>query len=224
MPSTRNSSNRSISLHKTIHAADALTNSYEEHKRYQYKVIEKDEVVCTYRIKFYLSSTFTNNLLEACMKLFELNMSELYSHSSWGLDLESKRQELSHDKARYLIVSEENRLKNVDTTMQQQQNNSHKIIGFAHFRFDVNCYNFPTDAVLYIYEIQVRKEHAGCGVGKRLMALMELMAKRSNVKKLMLTVFKDNTKAMGFYLNKLNYNFDVTSPRNEDYVILSKEI
>ena len=57
---------------------------------------------------------------------------------------------------------------------------------------------------------------------QRLMLLMELMAKRLKIKKLMLTVFKDNTKAMGFYLNKMNYDIDATSPRNKDFVFLSK--
>ena len=59
-----------------------------------------------FRIKFY-KSPLPSDLHDSCMSLFKDNMSKLYEASSWGLDLESKSEELRHESARFLIVTEE---------------------------------------------------------------------------------------------------------------------
>ena len=174
MPSTRSSTHRTLTLQRTIKIADALIHQFEELNINQLKIVKKGmegsniEVVYTYNTKFYTSSALTIQLFQECVKLFERNMTEFYLHSSWGLDLESKRKELSHVKARYLIVTEENGVEN------------NEIVAFAHFRFDLNCYEFPTEAVLYIYEIQVRKENSGCGIGKRLVFIFLIVQNPSS--------------------------------------------
>lgn len=148
--------------------------------------------------------------LQPCMQIFEDNMTELYQQSSWGLDLAEKREELMHKDARFLLVKAES-----------------KIIGFCHFRFDVNDDHEPTESVVYVYEIQVLRPYQRYGIGKRLMEIIHLVAKRAEMKKAMLTVFKKNTAAMNFY-KKLGYIADKISPNElgieEDYDILSNVI
>lgn len=64
------------------------------------------------------------------------------------------------------------------------------------------------------------------------MNIVELLALSSKMHKVMLTVFKTNKKAMGFYLNKMKYEVDESSPSNFegeenencDYEILSKSL
>jgi ribosomal protein S18 acetylase RimI-like enzyme len=82
-------------------------------------------------------------------------------------------------------------------------------------------------AALYVYELQVDQAHGRKGIGKRLMQLMELIARKQAMQWLMLTVIKANTNAMAFY-QKMKYTVDDTSPSmcyedaDECYEILSK--
>lgn len=53
--------------------------------------------------------------------LMERNMKKLYQESSWGWDEKAKQEELTEEKAWYLIATYEG-----------------KNIGFSHFRFDLD--------------------------------------------------------------------------------------
>lgn len=159
-----------------------------------------------------------DSILESCLALFQANMKEMYKQSSWGFNMEEKRQELSHMHARYLVVTR--RKEDNCTTIDQDQ-----VLAFTHFRFEVDDDDEPTQEVLYLYEIQIDPMVQRNGLGRRIMHLIELIAKEMNMKKVMLTVFKHNESAMRFY-ERLDYTIDVTSPsqfgENADYEILSK--
>lgn len=87
--------------------------------------------------------------------------------------------------------------------------------------------------VIYCYEIHLSERVRGKGVGKRLMGLLEEVGRKAEVEKAMLTVFKRNEKAVGFY-EGLGYVVDEVSPRPKklrggvakevDYLIMSKEL
>lgn len=158
----------------------------------------------------YLPSPLPADCLDPCMDLFRNNMADLYKSSNWGLDLDEKRQEMNHENARFLLV------------MDQED-----LVGFLHFRFDVNDDDEPTEEVLYIYELQISRNYTGMGIGRRLMAIMEVVALRTDMKKVMLTVFTANTAAYKFYTSRMNYAIDPISPSQHgeeaDYEILSKK-
>lgn len=73
----------------------------------------------------------------------------------------------------------------------------------------------------------------GMGVGGRLMGVLEEVGRRAGVEKAMLTVFRRNEGAVGFY-EGLGYGVDEYSPRPKklrngvvkevDYLILSKSL
>lgn len=158
----------------------------------------------------YYASPLPEPLLNSCMKLFEANMSNLYRNSAWGFNLEEKELEMRHADAKFLIALNEN-----------------KLVGFAHFRFESNDDDCPTEPVLYVYEIQVSRK--GCGLGRRLMSIMELVALKTKMRKVMLTVFLANEGAMSFYKDKMKYQIDESSPSqyvggSADYEIMSKAI
>lgn len=185
------------------------------------------------------------NLYRQCLSLFQRNMDKLYEHSNWGLDLELKRDELSHPNARFLIVT-------THEDCGEEQGRSEIVLAFTHFRFecsidDCNDNNYvyngtfsSTDdheSVLYVYEIQIDPKIQRQNIGKRLMTLMQIIAMKMNMEKVMLTVFKFNNGAMDFYKNKLGYQLDQSSPgffdesdngfdseggEEADYEILSK--
>ena len=164
-------------------------------------------------------------LLNVCMDLFEANMGALYEASQWGLNLDEKRDELTHEGAQFLIVT-------IDTNQDGTDGwNKDSLVAFTHFRFEVNDDDHPTEEVLYLWEIQVQDAYRRYGLGKRLMTIMEVIGMQMKMKKVMLTVFKNNQPALEFYRKKLKYGIDESSPTNyesgpddeeADYEILSK--
>ena len=66
------------------------------------------------------------------------------------------------------------------------------------------------------------------GLGRYMMQMAELVARKHGLDKLMLTVFKENVAAMQFYKQKLRYTVDETDPsvshEAANYEILSKKL
>ena len=87
--------------------------------------------------------------------------------------------------------------------------------------------------VIYCYEIHLDECVRGQGLGKKLMGMLEEAGRRAGVAKAMLTVFRRNVDAVGFYAG-LGYEEDEYSPRprklrngavkEADYLIMSKSL
>lgn len=138
--------------------------------------------------------------------LLKRNMQHMYEESAWGWNEKQKFLEMTEDSAWYLIAF-------------TKDGNP---IAFSHFRFDMD-YGLP---VLYCYELQLELECRSKGLGRFMLQILELMAFKSNMKKVVLTVFLHNLNAVGFFKN-LGYSVDETSPESTledqfDYEILSK--
>jgi len=166
-------------------------------------------------LKLRLSCKFSNELttqeFDTLFNLVEHNMKTLYEQSNWGWNEKEKKDEMKEDFARYLIV----------------ENEKNEIVAMTHFRFDVeDCIE-----VVYCYEIQLRKDIRGKGLGKFMMQILELLAIKVKMQKVILTVFKANCDAVRFFTN-LKYVMDETCPRltdpnnahEYDYEILSKSL
>lgn len=149
---------------------------------------------------------------EWAFNLTKSNMQTLYENSNWGWTEREKKDEMTHEKAWYLIATD--------------QDGNHK--GFAQFRFDMDF----DDEVLYCYEVQVMNDVRRKGVGKFLMQILEMVAHKTQMLKVMLTVFQENNLANDFFTKKLKYILDETTPEifdpmnqdDYDYEILSKPI
>ncbi|UZJ52253.1 hypothetical protein CBS101457_001573 [Exobasidium rhododendri] len=159
------------------------------------------------------------------MDLLETNMRALYEASSMGWDRKGKRREL-FDKDSYLILL---------------QAKAGSLVGFVNWRFD--CEECDEDdemarrgddvvEVVYLYDLQMSKSHRGQRLGHLLMEMLDSIALKSHMRKVMLTVFLVNEGARRFYKN-LGYVLDLISPSIEhdgsddeaaDYAILSKPI
>jgi len=134
-----------------------------------------------------------------------------YQTSDWGWDDKAKKDEMYDGMARYLIASDDDG----------------KPVAMTMFRFDMEC----DDEVLYCYEVQLTEEVRRKGLGKFLMQVLEMMAFKTNMSKVMLTCFKDNKPANAFFKDKCKYTIDETSPEESlaekiyddyHYQILSK--
>ena len=163
--------------------------------------------------------------LQEFLDLFAENMGEQYKNSSWGFDLEEKKAELRHIKARFLALLGINEMNKISS--EEDGKAVQDLEGFCHYRFEYDDEDSPSEAVLYVYELQIRDKYRRQGLGRKIMELLEKMAKEYEIPKVMLTVFFANEQAMDFYKN-LHYSVDETSPsqfgEKVDYEILSKKI
>ncbi|XP_014786547.1 N-alpha-acetyltransferase 40 isoform X1 [Octopus bimaculoides] len=154
-------------------------------------------------------SELDKETIDWAFQLTKSNMQSLYEASDWGWSDREKKTEMTEDKAWYLIA------RDLD---------SKKPVACVHFRFDLEC----DDEVLYCYEIQIMPEARRKGLGKFLMQILELLAHKTDMKKVMLTIFKHNPVGRDFFVNKLKYSVDEISPQTplfeEEYCyeILSK--
>ncbi|XP_022099441.1 N-alpha-acetyltransferase 40-like isoform X2 [Acanthaster planci] len=158
------------------------------------------------------STSLDEQMLDWAFDLTKKNMQTLYETSSCGWRPREKREELTDDRAWYLIARE------TDGTP----------VGLIHFRFDMDF----DDEVLYCYEIQLVEEVRRKGLGKFLMQILSLLAYKTHMKKVVLTVFKRNVTACDFFRDILKFEIDETSPSvfdpmcpdEYDYEILSKAV
>ena len=180
------------------------------------------------------ASNKNGSRLQELLDLFEANMCDQYRNSSWGLDMEEKKTELSHTKARYLVLLDSeahqkchDNIKDKDEEEGKPNNAVQDMIGFCHYRFEYDDEDTPTEPVLYVYELQIRESHRRQGLGNRAMTILEDMAQSMEIPKVMLTVFRSNDKAMDFYQG-MHYEVDAISPSKHgqvvDYEILSKRV
>ena len=158
-------------------------------------------------IEFTSGATMDEDTKTRTYEVLKENMKQMYDKSGWGWNNRKKMKEHTDPDARFLIA------RNVEG----------EVIGFTHFRFLIE----HNKEVLYIFELQVAINGRRCGLGRHMMQICELMARKNSMKFVMLTVFKNNLNAMSFYRNKMKYDIDDISPSecgddDADYEILSK--
>jgi len=139
-------------------------------------------------------SELGDDIIDWAYQLTKSNMQSLYEASEWGWNDEEKKKEMTDKKAWYLLAR--------DTL------NPASLLAVCHFRFDVE----DDVRVLYCYEIQLCEEVRRKGLGKFLMQILELIAFKTSMEKVMLTVFRHNVASQEFFVNKLKYSVDETSP------------
>lgn len=145
-------------------------------------------------------------VIQWILDLMKRNMETLYNDCDWGWDDEKKRNEMTEDAAWYLVAYDTDR----------------KPVAFSHFRFDID-YGLE---VLYVYELQLEPAVQRKGLGKFMAKVLELIAFKNKMRKVVLTVLKHNQAALDFY-QSLKYVIDETCPEDSFeeqfcYFILSK--
>ncbi|EDR15621.1 uncharacterized protein LACBIDRAFT_300721 [Laccaria bicolor S238N-H82] len=146
----------------------------------------------------------------AIWMIFESNMRAFYTSSSFGWDPRAKWKELFNSLSRFYLA---------------YQAAASELIGFAMFRFEYE----DQESVLYCYDLQVTRIFQGTGLGKTLMRQLAKIGSAWKMEKVMLTVFKANTRAFQFY-NSTGFVVDSCSPScaedgsDVDYEILSMRL
>ena len=159
--------------------------------------------------------------LDDCLQLIEETSAEDYHRSEMKWVPAKKRNEMMLPDLRYILFYEEASGEASNGIPYQA------LRGFVSFMITYE----DGHEVIYVYEIHLKPEWQGKGIGGLLMEAIEHIGQKVGVQKSMLTVFKSNELAIRFY-NKLGYVEDEFSPRprklrngtvkESSYVILSK--
>jgi GNAT superfamily N-acetyltransferase len=99
-----------------------------------------------------------------------MNMEVLFGPHEWPAEENMKRWEMVSPEARYIFA----RRSSVPSEANSSASFSDPVVAFVHFRFGLE-HEVP---VLYIYETQLEKSVQGKGLGKFLMQLLELVARK----------------------------------------------
>ncbi|KAK0713907.1 acyl-CoA N-acyltransferase [Lasiosphaeria miniovina] len=168
-----------------------------------------------YSIGLAQPSNLSDNDLTACFHLIEETSRQDYENSAGNWHPENKLAEMRSPELRYVLV------KDCDTAT---------VCGFTSL--------MPTfeagQPVIYCYEIHLKPEVQGTGLGSLLMSFhTTVAASLPPVTKVMLTCFLSNQRGLDFY-KKLGFEVDDISPGprnlrsgkvfNPDYVIMSKAV
>ena len=134
-------------------------------------------------------------------------MRKLYEDSKCGWNDKNKRKEMLDDKSWYLLATTS------DGT----------IAGYSHFKYDM----YFNDEVVNVHEIQIVSTYQRKGLGRFMMQVLEMLAFKADMRKIMLTVLKHNPDAEIFFKKTMKYEIDETCPIDDvveqyDYEILSK--
>ncbi|XP_057977100.1 uncharacterized protein LOC131164136 isoform X2 [Malania oleifera] len=153
--------------------------------------------------------------------LLKINMEGPYG-SEWPVEEKVKHREMVAPEARYIFVYEasiacRSHMCTLEREKDSKSSLEHKwpAVGFVHYRFIVE----EEIPVLYVYELQLENHVRGKGLGKFLMQLIELIACKTGMEAVVLTVQKANESAMNFYMNKLRYKISSMSPSRVDSLI-----
>ena len=166
-------------------------------------------------LEFHAGELMPEELFDWVFGLTETNMAAMYADSSWGWKPAQKRAELRAPEARYVVV--------------RATDEACTPLAYVHFRFEEE----DGAEVLYVYDMQLEAAAQRKALGKHLLCVMELAARKVEMAWVMLTVFKSNAASMAFFA-KNGYEIDDTSPSvafaptqvesQVDYEILSKQM
>ena len=185
------------------------------------------------------SSQLPKLLAEELFSVCKHNMEKAYD-AAWGWSDGAKRAELTHDAARYILVSEKRKEEEEEKAREGEEAqgaaaaaaaddsssppallaslaaNPSDLLAYVHFRFETD--EATQRPILYVYEVQLRDEPKTRrkGLGRFLMQLLELAARTSSsggvgLEAISLTVQDSNHAAAALYAS-LGYVRDAGSP------------
>ena len=132
------------------------------------------------------------------------NDPDSYYEAEYGWRECEKMNELREDMAWFLLVRTE----------------EGSPVAFSHFRYNMHF----DDEVLYCYDLQVERAYRRKGLGRFMMKVLEMLMIKSDMLKLMCTIFKNDKPEIEFFKTALKFEMDETNmlDKNFQYEILSR--
>lgn len=132
------------------------------------------------------------NLVETNMKpVYDLNNNGDPDMEEFGWDGMGKQRELREDLAWYLIA-------------RTQEGTP---VAFSHFRYEL----YYNDEVVYCHELHVEKTFRRKGLGRFMMKVLEMLAIKADMLKVLVTIFRNDQDQFSFFKNALNFDVDETN-------------
>ncbi|KAG5928447.1 hypothetical protein E4U42_000651 [Claviceps africana] len=146
----------------------------------------------SYALRLVQAGKLSEAQVKACFEIVRETSRDDYRNSSVGWHPRAKQNEMREPEMRYILVLRQER-----------------VCGFMSFMPSHDS----GQAVLFCYEIHLRAELKGSGLGKQLMRLfLEAGDRMDGVSKVMLQCFVSNTHARMFY-ERVGFEVDDSSPR-----------
>ena len=157
-------------------------------------------------------------LEDALFALTKANMEPVYNDEAagpgWRWSDSRKRGELFDRETRFLVAR----------AAGGGGEDDGELLAFLAFRLQCE----GEFELLYVYELQAAPAARRRGIGRRLMQLAELLARRCGVQWVMLTVLKHNAGARDFYARKMGYTASEEHPicadRSMSHEVLGKAV
>ncbi|SPO02098.1 uncharacterized protein DNG_04771 [Cephalotrichum gorgonifer] len=167
-----------------------------------------------YSLQLSRTSALSDDDLKGCFNLVEETSGADYRSSAGGWHPREKKTEMASEDLRYILVKD----------------NSGDLRAFTSL---MPCFE-EGEPVVYCYEIHLKPELRGCGLGKLMIGFLVTVAENlPPITKVMLTSFLSNEQALKFYKG-MGFEKDAISPEprklrygkvfSPDYVIMSKGV
>jgi len=118
-----------------------------------------------------------------------------------------KTEEMFDDRSWYLVV--------------RDMDHDGGLVGFSHFRFDMD----NNQEVVFVNEIQLEESVRRKGLGKFMMQVLEIVAFKADMRKIVVAVFKQDQLVEKFFKECLKYETDNScsaDSKKQDIQIVSK--
>ena len=174
-------------------------------------------------LEFATSATLTEADRASIHAMLDENMAPVYGSEGWTDAKSEKVKQLEEPETRLLLLranapaspatspasSPTKEGAKEDLTPEKAPSKSAELLGFLHFRFEIR----ENAMLLGVHDLQVQKETQRKGVGKFLMMLSEMIAKRAGMGGAIASCQRANLDAMAFFKG-IKYGLDAISPVN----------
>ncbi len=145
------------------------------------------------------SPKLKKNDLEWCFDITQSHMEEVYDASGYGWDDDDKERELTEQGARFLLIREAE---------------TNELRGFVHFRFTVQgevIDQMIGQTCLYVMDIQFAADIQRKGLGKHVLSLLELIARKQQMSRVTIPIFLGDEKTKSWLTKQgKGYEADLT--------------
>mmetsp|Transcript_2436 Transcript_2436/g.2555 ORF Transcript_2436/g.2555 Transcript_2436/m.2555 type:complete len:356 (+) Transcript_2436:117-1184(+) len=155
--------------------------------------------------------------------LTKLHMEDIYENSGYGWDDEDKMRELTEQGARFLLVRE-----------ASTEGSPGGLVAFAHFRFTVQgevMDMMAGEPCLYLWDLQVIKPCQRKGLGRHMITLLELIARREKMSFLSVPIQNNDFKSMDWIskIRGFKADYELTylvgfDAETEGFTVMSKNL
>lgn len=209
-----------VTLRKAVYNDDGTDRDLTENMK-PFMAFKKNGV----DLEISFSCKLTKKEAEQCFDTVKENMEDKYDASGYGWDDEDKMKELREDGARFLLVRE---------WPEEDGVEKGNLVGFAHFRISVTgdfMDEMTGESCLILWDIHLDEEYREKGIGKHLMMMLELMARKHSIDHVVVPVQLEDEDCQGWIEKLKGYkaatglmsqiNFD---PEMEGFQVYGKEI